>query len=388
MRKIYRALIISILVLTLMLITAPPVMAFETRSGTNVVIGSGETIEGDLYVIAANITIDGTVNGDVFAAGQTININGTVNGGVSLAAMNVNISGEVTGGARVAGRTVRVSGNIGRDLLASSNSVNLEQSSTIGGDVNLYSGTNTLGGTIEGTVTGSMDNMTISGTVQEGVNIRVDNLTLAPSANIQGDLTYTSRNTATIESGATVGGETTQIIPEDEDGRDIRVGITGAILGGIWAYLAIFVIGLVLIFAFMRRLKKLALSIRYHPLACLGWGALIFFVTPIAAVLVMFTVIGVPLGLISLVTWAILVYLAQIPVAITIGWLILSRRRDISSKGLMVGALALGLLILYLINWIPIAGWIINLFVVFFGLGSLVTVFRASPNNSVIATTR
>ena len=136
----------------------------------------------------------------------------------------------------------------------------------------------------------------------------------------------------------------------------------------------------------MRRLK-LALSI-ITILACLGWGALIFFVTPIAAVLVMFTVIGVPLGLISLVTWAILVYLAQIPVAITIGWLILSRRRDISSKGLMVGALALGLLILYLINWIPIAGWIINLFVVFFGLGSLVTVFRASPNNYVIATTR
>lgn len=119
-----------------------------------------------------------------------------------------------------------------------------------------------------------------------------------------------------------------------------------------------------------------------------GMGALIFFATPIAAILVMVTVIGIPLGIISLVIWGILLYFAQIPVAITIGWLILSRKRDISSHGLLIGALALGLFILYLIGSIPIIGWILMLFVIFFGLGSLVTVFRAAPNNYKIAATQ
>lgn len=387
-KKIYRALIISLLVFILMSITAVPAMAFETRSGTSVTIGSGETIDGDLYIVATICTIDGTVNGDIFAIGQTINVNGNVNGGVSLAAMNVDINGTVTGGARVAAQTLRVNGSIGRDLIASAYNVNLSQTSEIGGDVNLFSGTGNLGGSISGTVTGSIENLTISGTIQENVNIRVDNLTLASSAVIQGNLTYTSRDTANIESGATVAGTTSQILPEEREGRGLLPGIAGLILGGIWGYLAIFIIGIVLIFTMMRRMKKLALSIRYHPGECLGWGALIFFATPIAAILVMVTVIGIPLGIISLVIWGILLYFAQIPVAITIGWLILSRKRDISSHGLLIGALALGLFILYLIGSIPIIGWILMLFVIFFGLGSLVTVFRAAPNNYKIAATQ
>jgi hypothetical protein len=76
----------------------------------------------------------------------------------------------------------------------------------------------------------------------------------------------------------------------------------------------------------------------------------------------MFTVIGIPLALVSLVIWGVLLYLSQIPVALIIGWLILTRGKETTSTGLLIGALALGLFILHLIGLIPVFGWIFWLF--------------------------
>ncbi|MDD5702847.1 MAG: hypothetical protein PHU23_12455, partial [Dehalococcoidales bacterium] len=127
-------------------------------------------------------------------------------------------------------------------------------------------------------------------------------------------------------------------------------------------------------------------AIRDYPLSALGWGALLFFVTPLAALVVMFTVIGIPLGLLALIIWGILLYLSQIPVALLIGWLIVSRRRDNLSFGLLVGCLALGLVILYALGAIPVFGWLMRLLVMIFGLGSLIAAWRA--NNTITQTTQ
>jgi hypothetical protein len=199
-------------------------------------------------------------------------------------------------------------------------------------------------------------------------------------------LKYTSANTANIQSGATIGGTTERVIPQgDEVSKGAAVGVLGSFLFRLYAFLAIFITGLVLILIAKRFLTLLALSINDHPVSSLGWGALIFFITPLAALVVMATVIGAPLGLISLILWGIFLYLSQIPVALLVGWLILSRRRDNFSYGSLVGHYALGLAILYALSAIPILGWIMWLFVMIFGLGSLISSLR--NRRKVILTT-
>jgi hypothetical protein len=94
---------------------------------------------------------------------------------------------------------------------------------------------------------------------------------------------------------------------------------------------------------------------------------------------VCFTVVGIPVGLIALGLWGIALYLAQIPVGLLIGRLIIGRFKKVEGKAIMVGALALGLVLLKLLQLLleliplPGLGFFIGLAVVgLFGLGAVV----------------
>ena len=120
----------------------------------------------------------------------------------------------------------------------------------------------------------------------------------------------------------------------------------------------------------------------------LGWGAIILFLTPIAAIVICFTVIGIPLGLITLALYGIALYLSQIPVALCIGRTIIKRSRETESKSMQVGAFAAGLAILAVLRAIPFIGFFIWLAAALFGLGTLVTSKKSLRlENSVKAST-
>ena len=135
----------------------------------------------------------------------------------------------------------------------------------------------------------------------------------------------------------------------------------------------ILVIGIVLLLLVPKRLTTLTEAIRTNLWQSLGWGALILFATPIAAIIVMCTVIGLPIGLITLALYGIALYLSQIPVALLTGRLIIMRSTQSESKGLLIGALALGLAIITILTIIPVLGFIVGLAIVLFGLGSIIT---------------
>src|SRR5689334_24413321 len=92
----------------LTLAVATPVMAFEGRSGDDIVIKADEVINDDLYVTAQNFTLDGTVNGDVFVMGETITINGTVDGDLFAGGQTIVINGTVTGDVRIGGAALQL----------------------------------------------------------------------------------------------------------------------------------------------------------------------------------------------------------------------------------------------------------------------------------------
>jgi hypothetical protein len=87
--------------------------------------------------------------------------------------------------------------------------------------------------------------------------------------------------------------------------------------------------------------------------------------------IVCFTVIGIPLGLITLALWGMAIYLSQIPVGLFIGRWIIGRFREVESRGILLGALASGLAILTLLMLIPYLGVAIWLATVLFGFGAL-----------------
>jgi cytoskeletal protein CcmA (bactofilin family) len=365
-KQIFRALGVTLAVVLLTLFISAPVLAADLRSGDHITVASDEVVDDDLYIAGSDITIDGTINGDLVAFGNTITVNGTVNGSMIAAGQTINVNGNVGRAARLAGEIININGNIGGDLLTFSSETNISSQAEIGRDFLFGTGNVRMDGRIGRNVKGGGREVSISDGVGGDVDLTVDHLTLASTASIQGNLNYTSENEADIQSGAQIGGETAHKIPEAKKAAPFS-GIGGKILG----FLMAFVIGLVVILIAPRRSASSADSIRNRPWASLGWGAVILFATPIAAILVCFTVIGIPLGLIALALYAIAIYISQIFVSLFVGSWILGRFRGVDSRGIMIGAMALGLFIISLLRWIPFLGFWVGLAVVLFGLGAV-----------------
>ncbi len=374
-KHVLRGLAVTLTFVIMMMLTAAPVSAFDARSGDTVTVGSREVVDDDLYVGAATVIIDGTVNGDLWATGYTITVNGAVNGSVMAAAYMINIGGDIGHAVRVAGQTIDITGNVDGDLMVFAAAVNVASTATVKGDLLVGAENVRIDGLIEGDIKGGASEVTIGNGVKGNVELEVDSLTILSTANIEGDLTYTSEKEADIQAGAQISGATTHNLPppvEAEPAIPAPLAPFFGILGKVIGFLMALVTGLVIILIAPRRLTAIAESIRTRPGASAAWGALVLFVTPIAAILVCLTIVGIPLGLIALALWGIGLYLAQIPVGLLIGLLIIRRFRGMQRKGIMIGALALGLAILALLGLIPYLGFFIGLAVALFAFGAVV----------------
>ncbi len=374
--------------------TTTPTLAADLRAGDIVSVTEDEEVDSDLYLAGRLVSSNAGVLGDVFAAGETLQIGGHVEGGLSAAGETVHIDGEVSRGARVAGATVDVTGRIGRDLMLASREFTLAPGASIGQDLYFGAGSIMLSGDIEGDLRGGAEDLTIRGTVGGNVNVEVGTLVIDPEARILGDLTYRSREEAAIPAGTVEGNVSYSQYPGDRmRGRffpDVEIlgplAVLASVMWRVSWYLMTLLVGIVLILLTPRRMAGAATVCRTDTGPVAGWGAIALFGTPIAAILISLTFIGLPLGIIVLLLWGILLYLAQLPVSLLIGHLILGHRKPLENKGGMIGALALGLLILTLLRAMPAAGLLIWLATALFGLGGMVVAEHRLAQSRRIAT--
>jgi len=373
-KHIFKGLATILIVTLLMIFTAVPVLAFDARSGTTVTVASEEVVDDDLYVGANTVIIDGTINGDLWAAGGTITVNGIVNGSIMAVGRTVNINGDVGHAVRAAGETIIINGDVGGDVMVGCSEVNIVSTAKIARDLLFGATVAHVDGFVEGDIKGSGGEVAISNEVKGNVDLKLESLTILPTANIQGDLTYTCEEEADIQSGAQIGGVTTHNLPEvkEERAKPFPFVLFSGIGGKITGFLMALIAGLAIILLAPKRLTSIAEAIRSRPGPSAGWGAVILFATPIAAIIVCLTIVGIPVGLITLALWGIAIYLAQIPVGLFIGRWIISHFRGVYGKAITVGALALGLVILRLLGLIPHLGFFIGLAIILFGLGAVV----------------
>ena len=374
-KNVFGKLAVILVLALLTLFTATGAFAFDARSGDTVIVPSGEVVDDDLYIAAGTIIIDGTINGDVWAAARSITVNGTVSGSVHAAGETVNVNGDVGQSVRAGGNNLRISGNVNRDIIVGANEVEIDGPIGVGGDLIFGANNVSVNTLIQGDIKGGGAGVTIRNGVEGNVELWIDSLTILPSANIQGDLTYNSENAADIQSGAQILGSITHnlVTKEERFSMSDRFFTPGfGIVGYVVGFLMAFVAGVVLIFLAPSRLTSVVESIRTKPGASVGWGAIALIATPIAAVIVLITVVGIPVSLITLALLGIAIYLSQIPVGLLIGKWIIGYFSKVEGEAIMVGALALGLVILRLLGIIPFAGFFISLATILFGLGAIV----------------
>jgi hypothetical protein len=130
---------------------------------------------------------------------------------------------------------------------------------------------------------------------------------------------------------------------------------------------AILTIGLVLSTLGKKHLSNLNNLLTENANKAITWGILASLIIPLSAILLIFSIIGLPLALMIVILWLILLCLGKIIIAILIGKYLLDK--FIKNEQSFTMALIIGVVILWLLCAIPYLGWIISFVASSFGLG-------------------
>lgn len=355
--------LIAMSALSLLLTAAPESQAFEVRRDEQrVVIGPDEVVDDTLIVTADDVVIDGTVTGDLVVAGESLTIRGSVGGVVMAAGESVRLEGNFAGSVFGAGESVELRGAIlAANFFGAGEKVVVGDDAKIGGNAALAGEEVEVHGSIARDLRAAGEQITVSGSIGADMHGYGETVELTDSAAINGDLTLKTKSeeTAVIASGATVDGATElSSWPEEPN----EYATPGFYIGKILHIIAAFVTGLAL-FRLIPALGQAELAGGSGALVTAAIGTLILIGTPILCLVAIVTLIGAPLGLLTLMLWLATLYAAGIVIAGYIGRLSLPNRESTTLP------LLLGLTLLVVVTSLPIIGGPIQLVAGILGLG-------------------
>ena len=209
-------------------------------------------------------------------------MNAPIAGDLTLAGGNVTLGKEthVSGRAWITGQTVRVDGVLERNL----------------------------------EIAGA--NVQIAGEIRQPVRVVAEKLEILPSARILAPMTYRGPSPAQIAEGATVAAPVTfdRITPREARGAR-ATSSASMFLFSVHLFLA----GL-LVLVFMPRVEEsVVATLRAQPVKSLLAGFVLFVTVPIAAVLLVVSILGLPLGLALGALYAMTLFAGVLTTAFFVG---------------------------------------------------------------------
>ena len=341
------------------------------QAGDAVTVRSGEVRESDLYAAGGTVRIDGRLNGDLVAASRRVQVDGRVAGDLFAVAVAIDLRGPIGDSTRVVGRSLYVDTTVDGDLLAAVENLVVTDSARIAGRVAAAGSRVEIDGTVAGGVRLAGGEVVIRGTVHGDAAVVADGLDLAPGARITGDLQYRGRTPLSPEAAARVEGAVRYDPRADESEEQ---GTRWDVVFWFWQVLAALLAGFVAVGLFRGAVLRLAASIAEQTTlgALLGFAA--FLLVPVAAAIATATLVGLPIGLAAFLLYGLALYAAKLPAAVWIGdrLLGLAGRPGASPYA----AMALGVVLLYLLFAVPWVGGLFWLAATWLGLGAMVVAGR------------
>jgi hypothetical protein len=343
-------------------------------------LSKDETVKSDLFITGPRARIDGTVEGDVFFFGQSIEISGHIKGDAIVFGQSVRITGQIDGNVRSASNNLTITGTVGKNVLVFDEVVNLDSAGKVGGSFTAFAESVGIDGKL-GRDLLLMDGETIiSGSIDGEVRVKGRHMSIGSSAHVGGPIHYQGDNPASVASGAKLASPVE--FTKQEHKSEYMQGHY-YIWRVIWTG-AFVLLGLVL-FLLLPKFAGETVSAGERVGAPLGLGVLVFFGVPIAAVIACVTVVGIPLGVLTLGIWFLAINCAEIVVGTVVGSWILGKASD--TWGL-IGRMALGFVLVRIVytpvGQLHVIGFLVGLGIWMWGMGaiSLALYNRFSPRVS------
>lgn len=253
---------------------------------------------------------------------------------------------------------------------------NIEVSGTSQGDLKFGGANVILSGRFLDVVDGVAANLVISGTFEDDVNVKAARITIAPTAVIKGDFAYATPLFERKEGSLIMG----QVVPLDSERGKIWQRIRHAhegdheylARGMFWiiSTIAFIIVGLLVNYSLPKQTEEIVSGIAGPIWRNLGIGLLFLIVGPLCIILAVSTAIGIPAGIILAFICITMIYTSRVYVALWIGRKLLGSYSEsfavVFFWPFVVGTVIIGILLL-----IPIAGWLLRLFLLLVGLGAM-----------------
>lgn len=339
---------------------------------------SASSSPGNIYAAGASVVLTAPIDGDLSALGGSVVSAAPVAGDTLFLAGSIQSRAQISGDMRAMGGSIAIEKPIEGDLVASGFSVS--DASSVEGSVFVIAANVSLEGGASGPVTVYGNNVHLAGDFKGDVHVVASGrLALASGTVIRGSLVYEAPEPANIPSTVTISGENTytnaSYLPDIGTSRTlalISVGffvfarILGAlILAGLLAGLFPKLARKVAERAYTKSPQSILLT------ALLGFA--VFVATPVLAVILVLTFVGIGLAFLLLIAYLCIMFLSFLYAGILLGSLY--ARRFLLREIVLWRDGVLGMLALSLIALVPVVGPIVLALFVFFTAGALLLIF-------------
>lgn len=382
-------LTLSILAIFAIFISATSTYAQSTpnyRSDNTVLLKQSETVNKDFFASGEDVRVYGTVNGDVYVAGGRVRIDGTVNGDVLAAGGTVTISGSVSQDVRVVGGAVDITGRVGQNVSVIGGTATLASSADVAGNVLAIAGTTLIDTPIGGNLTSLSQNLTLAKSILKDADVLSENIDVMDGATVGGNLTYASMKPANLNESQVTGKVTEVAWPVHEEKKSSQPTPDKGALAGMFTFMTVLwliadsLFGLLLVYLLPRFTHNMSEMIQNKPLQSIGLGLICLIVIPIAAMILLFTLVGFPLAIITLFAYALGIYISQFFVMFWLGWFVSGKLNRKWHDGF---TFLFGMILYNVLKFIPVVGLFFQLFVLLLGFGAL-----ALTKNELVKTLR
>ncbi len=357
-----------------------------------------QPLNGDTYAAGAKVVIDSSVDGDLIVGGGDVTIGGNISEDLMAAGGEIRVRGAIGDDARIFGGDIQVASDVDGDLITFGGRIEVGRDAVVGGDVVINGGEVTLNGDVAGdvmvnggvlylnsTIFGNLKTyggeIHISGDVRGDSTIVVDKITLSDSTSFGGNVTYWSKSGEIDFDSVTTGTVTfdESLKPyKDKDMRKAKAGLAagmGALAAGaiFYSLLSTLLIIGILVWGTKTYFRDSAKKVLKEPWMNALYGLLYIVATPIIAIMIMISIIGIPVGATVLALYAISITFAKPFTAVVLAkvW----EEKQKSKKVYPQWKTALHAFVAYIglkiIGFVPVLGWLVCFGVVCSAFGGM-----------------
>ncbi|MEZ5726767.1 MAG: polymer-forming cytoskeletal protein [Burkholderiaceae bacterium] len=339
----------------------------------------------DRFFAGSTVRVSDPVPGDLIVTGGTIDVSADVAGDALVFGGRVRIDRSVAGSVYAAGGQFTLAGRVGGNARVLGGQHQIERGSRIDGNLSIGGAQVRIEGDVGGYVQAGGGTLYIDGIVGGDVLAGGGSIELGPRAHVKGRLRYGSGDAIQRDPAARVDGGIEKLAGAQAMAAAHRDAEQGSRAGAVVWTLGLMVLAAILVAWLPARWRRIGDALRATPGAAALTGFITLVCVPVAIVIALVTVIGVPLALLAILAYLALLMVGYLTAGIALGeW---GLRRFASAREARTGwralAAGIGVLVVGLLAAIPFLGAFIALAALLLGVGALVRHVRGTDAGAV-----